>query len=347
MSLKVTTWNIKNSNRLIDNNPTAHELDRRRRVEETISDIEPDILAIVEGPKGEQGIVDFCSTVLNDQWVPVMLKGPNDNIGDRDDDYDIKGTQWMWFVVKPMILSKCRLQEAQVWYDFVGKKNWNVNYWGQIKPTDHSHYRLPQVIIYELDNGEEIEFIGIHLKSKINNSTITRDQDGNLTGTFLETALKARVKLATEARNIRQYINAKFDQLTNPGIMVLGDGNDGPGQRYFEYQYLFFDLIQNLQGEVLEAERYMNHALFDFKKDLRWTAKFRDKILNIPASQNPLLLDHIFISQPLVNGSLSLQVNGGNGEVEHQAFQRANAGSIIKTRTSDHIPVSCFLDDNP
>gem|GEM_PF-6173109 len=67
MSLKVTTWNIKNSSRLIDNNPTAHELDWRRRVEETIIDIDPDILGIVEGPKGGLGITDFCSSVLNDQ----------------------------------------------------------------------------------------------------------------------------------------------------------------------------------------------------------------------------------------------------------------------------------------
>lgn len=92
---------------------------------------------------------------------------------------------------------------------------------------------------------------------------------------------------------------------------------------------------------VLLAERFFNHAL------LRWTAKFRDEIDEIPASQNPLLLDHILMSQPLCNGSLPLIVNTGNGNVEHEAFERGNAGSNSHKRSSDHRPVSCILDQNP
>ncbi|WP_411031069.1 endonuclease/exonuclease/phosphatase family protein [Spongiimicrobium sp. 3-5] len=349
MSLKVTTWNIEHSSELITANPSANDLDRIRRIRETITEMDPDILLIVEGPKGEQAITDFCNTVLNNTWVPVLLKQPGDTLGDKDSDYgyDGRGTQWMWYVVKPGILNNCRIQQAQVWHSFIGSADWSVNYWGKIKPDDHDHYRQPQVLVYTLGNGEEIELIGVHLKSKINLKSITRDPEGNLDGNYLETALKARVKLATEARNIRDYVDAKFNQLPAPGIMVLGDCNDGPGHDFFEQQYLFFDLIQNLQGEVLLAERYFNHVLFDFPANLRWTAKFRDPILNIPASQNPLLIDHILISQPLVNGSLSLKVNSGNGLVEHQAFERGNAGANNSTRSSDHRPVSCVLDDNP
>jgi len=107
---------------------------------------------------------------------------------------------------------------------------------------------------------------------------------------------------STVARDIREYIGAKFDQTANPGIMVMGDCNDGPGHDFFETQYLFFDLIQNLQGEVLLAERFFNHALFDFPTEQRWTAKFRNKLTGTPASRNPLLIDHILISQSLVNG---------------------------------------------
>lgn len=44
-------------------------------------------------------------------------------------------------------------------------------------------------------------------------------------------------------------------QLPNPGILVMGDCNDGPGQDHFETRYLFFDLIGNLQGEVLMGPR--------------------------------------------------------------------------------------------
>ena len=347
MSLKVTCWNIKNVGRLIDDaQPSNTIVDRRRRIRETIEEIDPDILCIVEGPAGEQGITNFCANMLDNQWIPVLMRQPGEALGDRDDDYQLKGSQWIWFVVKPHLLDRCRIQDPDVWQSFTGSKRWLVNYWGKIKPSRHSHYRHPQVMIMDIGHGAEIEMIGVHLKSKINRKRITRDENNNLDGEYLETALKARVKLATEAHNVRAYINAKFNQLTNPGILVMGDCNDGPGHDFFETQYLFFDLIQNLQGEVLVAERFFNHALFDFSGDLRWTSRFRDPIMNIPASRNPLLLDHILISQPLVSGELPLMVNAGNGLVEHQAFERANAGANSSTITSDHRPVTCVLDDN-
>ncbi|WP_282031757.1 hypothetical protein [Winogradskyella eximia] len=345
MSLKISTWNIKHAKDLIKDPPTQNSLNRRQRVQTTIQQIDADILLLVEGPKGEAAILDFCAIVLQNEWIPILLKGDNDQIGDRDRDYGnhMRGTQWLWYLVKPAIAARCRLQDPTVWQAFITTDRWQVNYWGKIIPDDHKHYRHPQVLIYELDNGQEIECIGVHLKSKINLTSIKRDAQGNLEGDYLETALKARVKLATEARNIRHYITAKFNQLEAPGMVLLGDCNDGPGQDFFESQYLFFDLIQNLQGDVLSAERYFNHALFDYSADLRWTSRFRDPILNIPASQNPLLIDHILMSQPLCNGSFPLKVNAKAGRVEHEVFERANAGSNASTRTSDHRPVSLTL----
>jgi hypothetical protein len=345
MPLKTTTWNIEHARKLVVDNPSAQVLDRRRRVQETIDEMDPDILCVVEGPRGEKAITDFCHDVLNDKWLPVLLKGQHDALGARDADYLIAGNQWVWFLVKPEMAGQCRLQSPATWLAFTGARTWKVNYWGKIKPSRHDHYRHPQVLIVYIGNGEELELIGVHLKSKINRKTITRDPDGNLTGEYLEEALKSRVKLATEAINIRDYINARFSQIPYPALLVMGDCNDGPGHDSFESQYLYFDLVQNLQGEVLLAERFFNHALFDFSADLRWTAKFRDEVLDIPASQNPLLLDHILISQPLVRGQFPLQVNENAGKVEHLAFERANAGSNSKTRTSDHRPVSCRLDD--
>ena len=190
-----------------------------------------------------------------------------------------------------------------------------------------------------------LNLIGVHLKSKINRKQINRDAEGNLIGDYVDVALKARIKLATEANDVRAYINAKFDQLPAPGLLVLGDCNDGPGRDFFERQYLFFDLISNLQGEVLLAERFFNHALFDFPGHLRWSAKFRDKVEGIPASQNPLLLDHILISQPLCRGQLPLIANPHTGQVEHEDYERFNAGSNSKTRSSDHRPVSLTLTE--
>lgn len=146
---------------------------------------------------------------------------------------------------------------------------------------------------------------------------------------------------------MRAYIDARFNQVPAPGILVMGDANDGPGQDYFEALYMFFDLVSNLQGNVMESDRFFNHALFDFPEALRWTARYRDDVMSIPASRNPLLIDHILMSQPLVSGALPLQAHAHAGLVEHQAYERANAGASASARTSDHRPVSLVLSDHP
>lgn len=346
MPLTVTTWNIEHAQRLIADSPSSNVLERRQRVRDLIGAINPDILCIQEGPKGEQKIDTFCTEVLDRDWVPVLLRQGGDDLGDLDDDYQLKGTQWIWFLVRDSLASNCRLQSPEVWQAFTEKKTWKVNFWGEEEASRHSHYRHPQVLIYDVGGGQEMEFIGVHLKSKINRKQINRDEQGNLIGDYVDEALKARIKLATEARNVRDYIAAKFDQLAQPAIVVMGDCNDGPGHDVFESQYLFFDLVTNLQGEVLLAERFFNHALFDTPKELRWSARYRDELLGIPASQNPLLIDHILMSQPLTQGQFPVVVHSGAGQVEHQAFERVNAGSNSQTRTSDHRPVTCRFDDS-
>lgn len=345
MPLKITTWNIEHSERLIAADPTRTVLDRRRRVRVTLQEINPDIVCIQEGPRGEQGIDDFCSQVLERAWTPILLRQPGEALGERDREYQTKGTQWIWFLARAGLAERCRLQSPAIWQAFTGGAAWQVNFWGEEASTRHAHYRHPQVLLYELGDGHVLELIGAHLKSKINQLPIQRTAAGDLSGDYLREGLQARVKLATEARNIRDYIAAKFNQLARPAIMVMGDCNDGPGHDYFETQYLFFDLISNIQGDVLVAERFFNHALFDFPAHLRWTARYPDDVLGISAAHNPLLLDHILVSQALVRGELSLRVNPRAGRVEHEAFERHNAGARSAAKTSDHRPVSCWLED--
>jgi hypothetical protein len=346
LPLKITTWNVEHSSRLLSTNPSSAVLERRQRIKDTIESIDPDIFCLEEGPEGEQAVDDFCTQVLDKRWVPVLFKKETEALGLRDKEYKIRGTQWIWFLVKPELLHNCRIQPPSVWKAFTGKDKWIVHFWGKEKAAEHFHWRHPQVLIYRLANDQEIEIIGVHLKSKINMEPITRNEDGDLTGEFLNEALKARVKLATEAYDIRQYIATKFEQTPTPGIVVVGDCNDGPGKDFFEDQYLFFDLISNLQGDVMISERFFNHALFDFAGQLRWTAKYEDKILELTASQNPLLLDHILISQPLCRKQLALVANENAGKVEHEAYERCNAGAKSNTKTRDHRPVSCKLDDS-
>lgn len=340
MNLKLCCWNVEHSGRLASGNPNNLEEQRIRRIRQTFDEIDADIVCLVEGPKGEAAIKGFCTNVLEDNWRPILLPGAGD--GTRDDAYRTKGKQWIWFLARDPWIARCTLQSPEIWTSFTGQATWDVFYWGQTTPRRHNHYRQPQVLRVDL-GGQSIDLIGVHLKSKINKNQVSRDTQGNIVNPYLETALTARIKLATEARDVRRYIETRFEQSPSPGILVMGDCNDGPGQDWFEERYMFFDLVSNLQGNVMRADRFLNHALFDFPHHLRWSARYRDEVRGIPASQNPLLLDHILMSQPLVNGRLPLQANAHAGAVEHEAFDHGNAGASAKERTSDHRPVSVLL----
>ena len=161
---------------------------------------------------------------------------------------------------------------------------------------------------------------------------------------YIREALTARIKMATETINVRAYIDAEFEQVPNPAIFVMGDLNDGPGKEYLEEHFLFFDLVSNLQGDVFWARRFLNHALFDFPGDLRWSVRFKDFV---QPERNPrILLDHILFTQGLVDGSLPWKIESHAGKVEHEVHDLINAPLRGGARTSDHKPVSVEVTTN-
>ena len=180
------------------------------------------------------------------------------------------------------------------------------------------------------------------------------DSSGQLLSTYITKALKSRVRLATEAYDIRRYIDGRFQQTPNPRIFVCGDMNDGPGRGFFEREFLFFDLVSNIQGDVFFARRFLNHALFDFDDSIRWTTNFHDAVeewsrqhtesetlLAEPIDPTRFqLIDHILFTQPLVGKDASPKVEPHAGLVEHTIHQRINAMLSKKNMTSDHTPVS-------
>ena len=120
---------------------------------------------------------------------------------------------------------------------------------------------------------------------KINKKKAFDDQ-GKMLKAYVDEALRARVFLATEAFDVRRYVERRFEQVGNPRIFVCGDMNDGPGRKYFEREYLYFDLVSNIQGDIFFARRFLNHALFDFDETIRWSTQFKDKI-EVWARQQP------------------------------------------------------------
>ncbi|NKB86594.1 MAG: endonuclease/exonuclease/phosphatase family protein [Acidobacteria bacterium] len=335
-TLKVTSWNIEHMDRLFEepSSETArrHRDARMEAVVQEVRDLDADVLAVLEGPRSESRITDFCTNQLGGDWLPILA---------ADGDYDIRGTQGIWFLVKDALAASCALQSPTTWKAFTGA-SWDVNYWGDFDTTQHRHYRHPQVLVLDL-NGQRVEFIAAHLKSKF---VRAGESDWNAGGErrqdFIRDAIKARIKLTTEASNIRAYIDAKFDQVANPAIFLMGDLNDGPGKEYFEQQFLFFDLLSVLQGDVFFAERFLNHALFDFANHLRWSVEFEDFI---DPSRNPhILLDHILFTQGLVDDSLPLVVESGAGLVEHEVHELIKATRFKYAHPNDHAPVSVVAE---
>jgi hypothetical protein len=330
-TLKLTSWNVEHLDRLVQPNLSAPARRRRDAVAQEIRDLNPDVLCLLEGPAGETAMEKVCKELLGNRWRAVKA---------ADGQYATKGKQWIWFLVKENLLASASLLPPATW-DALTRPRWPVFPWGQFAEESHSHYRHPQVLV--LNSGDlRVEFIGLHLKSKFVNEgkRLWNGSDAERQ-TFIREALSARMKLATEAANVREYIEARFAQVPNPAIFVLGDLNDGPGKEYFEERYLFFDLVANLQGDVFFASRFLNHALFDFPDPLRWSVYFQDFV---EPGRNPrILLDHILFTQGLVNGSLPWQVNAGAGKVEHEVHDLINATLPAAAKTSDHKPISVSI----
>ncbi len=219
---------------------------------------------------------------------------------------------------------------------------------------EHSHYRHPQVLILTVGN-RRVDIIGCHLKSKFSGDDYARagalrrqteplSQDEiRLVKRVEQTAVEARIKLSTEATNIRYFIESRFRNEPEPALFVCGDLNDGVGKEVFERKYLFHDAISNLQGDVFFAERFLNHALFDFTDEHRWTAMFAD--VWDPSRAPEILLDHIVFTQAVTGRSAlertGLRVPPNAGRVEHEIHNAVNAVfDEADDFTSDHRPVT-------
>ncbi len=374
--MKLTTWNIEHFAKPIADPNDPEYQERLTYISDEIIRIDPDVLCLIEAPGDlvalrnwinlpiAQGGLNGAYTIATINGTDTILNNNPANIRDALKDlYSMKGTdltgnQWIWFLVKNQLFNNTNafIQDPGIWHGMTGQKKWSVNYWGNYDSKRANHWRHPQILVMDI-GGIMVEIIGVHLKSKINRKSAFDDND-NLKPTYVDEALRARVKLATEANDVRQYIEQRFQQESEPRIIVCGDMNDGPGKKFFERQYLFFDLISNIQGDIFLASRFLNHALFDYTEHLRWTTEFRDRIeiwarenmdmyntqTNVIDNARKQLIDHILFTQAFVNGSGTPRINPNAGLVEHTIHEKINANLKNALKTSDHRPVSVEIE---
>lgn len=333
--LKIVSWNIEHLERLLKPELNSTELRRKDAIQAELHQLNPDIFCLLEGPPDEGNIQRICDEMLGGAWLPVKA---------GDGIYDQKGTQWIWFLVRASHASKASLLPARTW-DALAGESWKVHYWGEFEDHPHKHYRHPQVMVFNWGDFR-VEFAGLHLKSKFINKGKSLWEGGpEKRREFVLGALTARIKMTTEAANVRAYIDAKFNQVANPAIFVMGDFNDGPGKEYFEERYLFFDLISNIQGDIFAASRYLEHALYNTPDHLRWSVNFKDFVIEegMPPRDPHILLDHILYTRGLGDASLPWYIEPNAGMVEHEIHALVNAGLPSGAQTSDHKPISLVV----
>ena len=393
---KLTTWNVEHADKTLSDfegtggHSTAASAERARdraiarmaAIRREIEEIDPDILFVCEGPRGEDRATRYFAQAAPGYRVVTR----NDAAGRS---YGIKGgSQWLWFLVKQNFPATCSLLPIVTWQAFTRDASQGRHDCGkwhcsmptldrdktQTDPVDpgrqgpsllvqHDHYRHPQVLACDW-NGTRFEVIGVHMKSKFVNQRLAwlrwqdpRDAAGTPSSAyedilasiaaspgFMVESVRNRAKLSSEASDIRYYIDRRFAQEGDPAIFLVGDINDGPGKELIEDWYLLHDLIGNLQGEVFSAHKFLNHALFDIADDLRWTVHFEDAI---DRRRDPhILLDHVLFTQRLAgSGKPPLRVFPNAGRVEHDIHERVASTLPGGVTTSDHRPVSVHVTE--
>ncbi len=360
-SFKLTSWNIEWADRLVtamaaDPVAAAPRLDA---IAEEIRLLDPDVLLVGEGPKGEARASSFFARVA--PGYRLVLRGD-------DAAYAIRGDQWLWFLLRDVPALTGQLGHVDRWRTLTESASegdhragrWEVSYpvfdTGLNKlhfevPKRHEHYRHPQVLQLQIA-GANCEIIGCHLKSKINK---VRPKGDPYAADFFDTqpalvadVVQSRIKLTTECTDIRHYIEARFAEDPQAPIVVCGDLNDGPGKERIERRFLYHDLVSSLQGDVFFAQRFLNHALFDFPQSARWSYDLgRDKL--DPRREAKILLDHIMFTQSMTGheGGFAYRARRNGGLVEHDVHHRVAAGRPRSAQTSDHKPVSMVFERRP
>lgn len=285
-------------------------------------ELEPDVVAIEEGPSGPERLELF---------VDRFLHGAYDVLGGLDG-----GTQRIYVLVR----KNGNLRNARLCgkaHDYLSQK-WLFDLAGDLRFQEYGFVRRPLVV-----QGEVVTKVGtkpffvvaMHCKSKF----VARGERmwGSRKPTerlrFVKHAIKNRRKIAAELTRTRKMLDSViFANESQPFVVALGDFNDGPGQDFFEEYYLLFDTIDRLLGSPFQKNKLLRPLLIRHRllaPQDQWSASFYDYVDDI--KDKHVLLDHIFVSDAL--NDVMRQAT-----VAHELFEKHNANGNPRF-LSDHRPV--------
>ncbi|MDP2439286.1 MAG: hypothetical protein Q8P67_26355 [archaeon] len=295
-----------------------------QRIAGVILTADPDLIAIQEGPASCARLDMYQRFYLRDQYT--VLGGLD---GDR---------QRLYFLVRkngPL----CDAQIFKPGQEFLSQP-WLFDVNGDLSLQSYRFTRTPLVISATLElDGEVFPLyaVCIHTKSKYVNGgeQLWRSADPDVKQQFVATSVKNRRRLAAECGRVRKMMDRLIfkDDPVTPLVVISGDFNDSIGNDYFEEFYLLFDSVSALLGSPFSSERLLHPLLTKSKfmdTQKQFTAIFDDFVDGV--KNKPCLLDHIFVSDPLLPRIKTAMIL-------HELFERYSSGSGRSRRPSDHRPV--------
>jgi endonuclease/exonuclease/phosphatase family metal-dependent hydrolase len=280
-----------------------------KRVADVIKEIDPDLLAIQEGPSRKDEMELFIETYLEDRYQCEMGSDG--------------GAQKIFVLYKKNT------------FDHVLRIDTHYNDWEFDKDGDFDldsiNFTRTPLELEVFVKDKRLKVFVVHLKSNFINNGEQLWNNPNTRKDYVKDALINRRRILTEAIALRSRVDNIFDEYSD--MLVLGDMNDGPGKHYFEKFLLGLDVTQALLGDVYNPQRIFN-VPSTLSND--FTAVFDDFVENIPNRR--LLLDRIILSPSLTEFS-------DNARVEHEAFNKFTSNfNEREGRPSDHVPASISIE---
>lgn len=299
------------------------------RAAAAITAIDPDVLALQEGPSRKEELDLFISTFLTDaQGAPRYQS----YLGDTG------AAQKVGLLFKPQIGAQLapHADIAELIDD------WNTDVDGDEQLEAYHFTRSPLVVNLQA-GAATFQMLVMHTKSNFVQSGQAMWNNPAQRQEYIHQALTNRRRISAEGMRTRTYLDKVLSADSGRRIIVLGDLNDGPGRDYFEDYYLTHNVTDLIAGSAFEPEWTFTHAQRDVPLAQRYTAVFDDYVPT-PQPNRKVLLDHILLS-PGFSGATGLRKVPNSGAIHHAEFtaQVVNNGQHREDRPSDHRPVSVTL----
>jgi Endonuclease/Exonuclease/phosphatase family len=280
-----------------------------RRIAAVITDIQPDIIGIVEGPPRKDQLEAFVDQFLNGDYI---VHHSNDN----------------WQSINVLVHHSIAPQ-VTAWQPKlppVSKRWTSIPYypWGLISAEERKKHELdrhPLLISFKPDAEKELLLMVLHTKSKFS-LLKTREQWDNREREAILDALNARAKLSAEIFRIREFLNIQFEQLATGdpplSIILMGDLNDGPFADLMEQEFLIHNIVDELVGTLLEPDFHFRHAMTPQTLRTAATTQFPDPLQGGQIVEE--LIDHMLVSPALWQNTGPFGIRPDSCQVETQIY---------------------------